>query len=325
MSTRDAAIASPPTGEEIDLRDASRADDRPAAVVPAGPNDAGSSPPDERAGEEKALRGRRRVVIGVLLLLLALIPLDLALGQVIHDQRQHHLAYDVTQPITRAQTGDAVLILQIPKIGLNEVTVEGAGTSQLRGGPGHVVGTPVPGETGNSVIVARRTSDTGPFSKLHELDKGDKIVVQTRRTTVVAYRVDSVREVPVDSAAPLRQTKAERLTLVTAGSGLFPDRYVVVTASPVPGQAPPVRSTGLVASRRTLSANSLDVRPAGPWLGALAALGLLAVAALAIFVTGRDLRRRYSPLVAAAVLAPVVALLIVLALLLVDVAVPALV
>jgi sortase A len=325
MSSSDAAIASSTIGrEEVDLRNGSRAKDG-TTIAMVGPIDPVATQDNGQAGEEGALHRRRRVVIGVVLLLLALVPLDIALGTVIHDQRQHHLAYEVTQPITRAQTGAAVLILQIPKIGLNEVAVEGSGTSQLRGGPGHVVGTPVPGENGNSVIVARRTSDTGPFSRLHELHKGDRIVVQTRRTTVVAYAVDSIREVPVDSAAPMRQTKAERLTLVTAGNGLFPDRYVVVTASPVPGQAPPVRSTGLVAGRRTLTAKSLDVRPAGPWLGAFAALGLLAVAALAIFVTGRDLRRRYSPLVAAAVLAPVVALLVVLALLLVDVAVPALV
>jgi sortase A len=265
------------------------------------------------------------VIVAVLVGIVALIPLDFLVGQIIHDQRQRHLAYDVTQSVPRAHPGDAVLVLQVPRIGLNEVAVEGASASELRSGPGHVQGSPIPGERGNSVIVGRRTRYGGPFNRLHELKKGDRIVVQTRRSTIVTYTVDRVTSVGRDSAVPLERTKAPRLTLVTAGPGLSPNRNVVVTASPVKGQAAPIRSTGLVAPPNQLTAGDLDQRPTSPIVGALAAVALLLVAALAIFVTGRDLRRRYSPLVATAVIAPVVALSVVLALLLVDVAIPALV
>jgi sortase A len=203
--------------------------------------------------------------------------------------------------------------------------VEGASASQLRSGPGHVQGSPIPGERGNSVIVGHRTRYTGPFGRLHELHKGDRIVVQTRRSTTIAYAVDRVTSVSRDSSSPVRATKDTRLTLVTAGPGLSPDRNVVVTATPLEGQPAPIKSTRLVSAPHALTAADLDQRPTSPIVGALAAIALLAVAALAIFVTGRDLRRRYSPLVTFAVIAPVVALLVVLALLLVDVALPVLV
>ena len=51
------------------------------------------------------------------------------------------------------KTGEPVGILQIDTpITLNVVIGQGVGTPQLRAGPGHEPGTPLPGALGNSVI-----------------------------------------------------------------------------------------------------------------------------------------------------------------------------
>ena len=49
--------------------------------------------------------------------------------------------------------GSPVAVIDIPRIGVHEVVVEGARSGQLRAGPGHVVGSSLPGQPGNAVIV----------------------------------------------------------------------------------------------------------------------------------------------------------------------------
>ncbi len=49
------------------------------------------------------------------------------------------------------------------------VVVEGTGADQLRSGPGHYPGTPLPGETGNVAIAGHRTTYLHPFYNLNEL------------------------------------------------------------------------------------------------------------------------------------------------------------
>ena len=52
------------------------------------------------------------------------------------------------RPHTRASPiGD----IRIPVIGINQVVVEGTNTPDLRKGPGHYTGTPLPGQNGNAV------------------------------------------------------------------------------------------------------------------------------------------------------------------------------
>src|SRR4051812_33723962 len=46
--------------------------------------------------------------------------------------------------------------LQIPKIGLDEIVLEGIDDDAMNGGPGHYPGSPLPGGAGNSIISAHR-------------------------------------------------------------------------------------------------------------------------------------------------------------------------
>src|SRR5215831_5585526 len=64
--------------------------------------------------------------------------------------------------------------IMIPKIKLDAIVVEGDSRKQLLAGPGHLVQTPAPGESGNAVITAHR--DTF-FRRIYELNRGDEIEV----------------------------------------------------------------------------------------------------------------------------------------------------
>ncbi len=73
----------------------------------------------------------------------------------------------VTAPHTEAPAeGDPVGEIRIPAIGLDQVVVEGTNTNDLRQGPGHYIGTPLPGQGGNAAIAGHRTTYGHPFYNL---------------------------------------------------------------------------------------------------------------------------------------------------------------
>ncbi len=75
--------------------------------------------------------------------------------------------------------GEAVGIIRIPKIGVDKVVVEGTTVADLRKGPGHYSGTPLPGQIGNAAIAGHRTTYGAPFGSLDQLAQGDIITVET--------------------------------------------------------------------------------------------------------------------------------------------------
>jgi sortase A len=75
--------------------------------------------------------------------------------------------------------GDAVARLQIDKIGVDVIVVNGVNRDDLRKGPGHYPETPLPGQQGNSAIAGHRTTYGAPFSNLDQLAEGDIIQART--------------------------------------------------------------------------------------------------------------------------------------------------
>lgn len=75
--------------------------------------------------------------------------------------------------------GEAVARIRVPKIGIDKIVVEGTTVEDLRKGPGHYVGTPLPGQIGNAGIAGHRTTYGAPFGDLDQLAMGDEIFVQT--------------------------------------------------------------------------------------------------------------------------------------------------
>ena len=59
------------------------------------------------------------------------------------------------------------------------MVVEGTNTPDLRKGPGHYTGTPLPGQAGNAAIAGHRTTYGHPFYNLDSVKVGDPIVLTT--------------------------------------------------------------------------------------------------------------------------------------------------
>jgi sortase A len=130
-----------------------------------------------------------------------------------------------------ARHGAPVARLQIPRIGLDEIVLEGIDDEAMNGGPGHYPGSPLPGRAGNSIISAHRDRH---FRNLGKLVVGDTIVTQSGTTTTRWVLVN--RQV-VDKDQPvLFATRSATLTLTTCWPiryfGTAPDR-LILTARPI--------------------------------------------------------------------------------------------
>ena len=58
--------------------------------------------------------------------------------------------------------------------------MQGTSPADLEKGPGHYVGTALPGQRGNFAVAGHRVGKGEPFLNLDQLRAGDAVVVQTR-------------------------------------------------------------------------------------------------------------------------------------------------
>lgn len=135
----------------------------------------------------------------------------------------------------RPALGASVVRVIIPTIRLDEVVVEGLGDSELWAGPGHMRGTVMPGQDGNSVISAHRDRH---FHRLDDLRTGDLIETQTPAISVT-WRV-TLRQIVGKDDPVIFDTEEPQLTLTTC----WPTRYLgpaperlLITAVPVATRA----------------------------------------------------------------------------------------
>jgi sortase A len=114
-----------------------------------------------------------------------------------------------------AENGEAVAVIRNERIGLDWNVVEGVGVDDLRKGPGHYPGTPMPGQPGNAAIAGHRTTYGAPFFKLNELQTGDIIFVTTLQGAF-EYRVTEQFIVdPSEYNRVIREPEGDLLTLTT--------------------------------------------------------------------------------------------------------------
>ena len=125
------------------------------------------------------------------------------------------------------QDGDLVGKLEIPRIGISVMVLQGTGDYPLAFGAGHVSGTPLPGTEGNVAIAAHR--DTY-FRNLKEIRRGDSIRYSTVRRSY-EYVVASMETVDPDNTQILESHIRPELTLITCFPfyyvGSSPKRFVV--------------------------------------------------------------------------------------------------
>ncbi len=228
--------------------------------------------------------------------------------------RQHQLAQQWAASRPHIGRGNTIAIAQVPALHLNVAIAEGDTPQQLRSGPGHRVGTPMPGDVGNSVVVGHGAAWGGPFGQLSQLKPGDLIAVQTKSSSgpIGVFTVNSVRRVGGSDLAPFSESTDRRLTLVTGTGGKLSDRRLVVTA--VSGPAGKVLPP---------SADARATTPGGsPLWNAQVGMAALALAVAAVLV--RLLRRSYRTATIAVVVTPFFVLALLALLLDLDVLLPSL-
>jgi sortase A len=117
--------------------------------------------------------------------------------------------------------------LEIPRLRLSAVVIEGDDSKTLRRAVGHIPGTPLPGQTGNAALTGHRDTFFRPLRKIRPND----IVVLTTLQGEYHYRVVSTRVVSSDNIAVLNASDGEILTLVTCYPFYFvgsaPNRFIV--------------------------------------------------------------------------------------------------
>lgn len=96
-------------------------------------------------------------------------------------------------PEEAPERGEELAFLRIPKIGIDEVLFEGVDRETLKSGPGHMDGTPIPGQPGNAVISGHRTTYGSPFFDFDVLEPGDRIEVETS----IGEHIYGIREIIV--------------------------------------------------------------------------------------------------------------------------------
>jgi sortase A len=101
------------------------------------------------------------------------------------------------QPSKRS--GDSIGLLRIPALGgAYEVPiVNGTELTVLGKGVGHYSSTAQAGQIGNFAIAGYRVTHGQPFARLHDLDSGDEIIVETRDATYTYVLDESPRQLTV--------------------------------------------------------------------------------------------------------------------------------
>jgi len=126
--------------------------------------------------------------------------------------QSRRLAFAARALDRRADAGEPVGRIRMPKIGVSTVVVAGTDGEDLRKGPGHYPGTPLPGVRGTVGIAGHRTTYGAPFRKIDKLRQGDEIEVEMPYGRFT-YRVERARIVPPTATWVTNKVSYDRLIL----------------------------------------------------------------------------------------------------------------
>jgi sortase A len=133
--------------------------------------------------------------------------------------------------------GDAIARIEIPRLGLDVVVVNGTEASDLRRGPGRHLETFMPGERELVYIAGHRTTYGAPFSDIDDLRPGDRVIVEVPYGTF-EYRVTGHRIVDQYELSVLETKHREQLALQACHPRFFASQRYIVYARPVRAVAP---------------------------------------------------------------------------------------
>jgi sortase A len=259
-----------------------RAPERDQTPTPSGGQPRASSTPRllDQSDVRRVLRSGLFVVAAVVA---AFVFFLFVLSGLVHARAQAELSQRFERELVNAQApvgqpvspGAPIAFLDIPVIGLRQVVVEGTTGGRLMAGPGHLRTSAFPGQQGTSVLLGRRSTYGGPFSRIGELRRGDEIRVTTGQGTVT-YLVRSAERAAI-SDARVFASDTSALILITSDSALLPDHRLAVRAEPRGALQP----SGAAGAQDRIGLDELGL--AGSASGALGLLLWLEIAVVIAF------------------------------------------
>jgi sortase A len=132
----------------------------------------------------------------------------------------------------QVKDGQALGRIIVPRMGLNMVVVNGTDEESLKKGPGHYLGSALPGQGQLIYIAGHRTTYLAPFSSIDQLHKGDRGTLVMPYATFV-YRISGYRIVPADDLKVLHSPGHEVLELQACHPRFFATHRYIAYALPV--------------------------------------------------------------------------------------------
>lgn len=137
-------------------------------------------------------------------------------------------AITVDEP--ESDVGEAMCLLRIPKIKLEEAVKEGSTRGVLSSALGHVENTAFPGEDGNCCIAGHRNYVFGKyFNRLDEMEVGDSIELETKEN-IYQYVVTAIEVVEPHEVRVLDYLEGQNLTLITCTPFMVGTHRLIVHA-----------------------------------------------------------------------------------------------
>ena len=132
-----------------------------------------------------------------------------------------------TAKVPPPPSGELIGRLEIARLGVSLIIIEGTSRTVLRRGVGHISGTALPGHTGNVGISGHRDTFFRPLRNIRQND----IVTLITLLGEYRYRVLSTRVVSPHDVTVLDPDGNEILTLITCYPfyfvGAAPERFIV--------------------------------------------------------------------------------------------------
>ncbi|HKW03461.1 MAG TPA: class D sortase [Vicinamibacterales bacterium] len=167
-----------------------------------------------------------RVLIGIGCACLALFGIRWSASASFQEAASQALEGRLVAPAPEAEDG-LVGRLEISRLHLSVMVVDGDDEATLARAVGHVRGTALPWESGNAVLAGHRDTFFRPLRNLRE---GDEIRMTTTRGTF-DYKVVATEIVEPDDVSVLAPSTRRSLTLITcypfAYVGRAPQRFII--------------------------------------------------------------------------------------------------
>jgi len=180
-----------------------------------------------RARRAARLVARVLLIAGLLALgYAAYVVIDTKAYQAIEQKRFEQARQDAAAAPALVD-GVSIGEIQIPRLGLAAMVVQGDSAAILQRAVGHLADTALPGEPGNVVLAGHRDTFFRPLKRVRT---GDAITLKTRNGDF-EYLVESTAVVRPSDLQVIQPTNGRTLTLITCFPfsyvGPAPDRFIV--------------------------------------------------------------------------------------------------